>query len=359
MDNQSVPTNDTLPADVGLSEVTMIVLYGMLILCSLIGNVLVITIVFGGKKLRTNFNYLIVNMAVSDLLIPFIALPVMISREARGELWLVDGPLGNALCKLCFFLIDISPAVSVLTLVIIAVNRFIAIVFPVRVNSFNNRRNVKILILLTWFIAMALFSPFFYTFRLTHENGFTECKYSWAPAFDEDSAYKTFIIINFVILFIIPLISIAVMYSIMLYKIRQSSLNVSTMLSDNRSRRYRDKQILYLSIAIIMAFVLLWGPFYVFLLYKGLATTDLPYEELTDNIVFLLAWTNSVVNPLICIMFNGNFRQGLRRLCCKTFLTRKSVKTQSRRDRMTRQTLSNDSESCKRFSRCQEMITAM
>ena len=49
--------------------------YAIIVLFSLLGNTAVIVIVLKNKRMRTTTNYLIVNMAVSDLLISAFAVP--------------------------------------------------------------------------------------------------------------------------------------------------------------------------------------------------------------------------------------------------------------------------------------------
>ena len=76
--------------------------YCLLFLVSLVGNTFIAMIVFKTKTLRRPFNFLTVNMAMSDLLVPIFLFPRnLISTFTRS--WLIGGPLGQVLCKLSIF----------------------------------------------------------------------------------------------------------------------------------------------------------------------------------------------------------------------------------------------------------------
>ncbi|XP_031549539.1 cholecystokinin receptor-like, partial [Actinia tenebrosa] len=226
MDNYSLFTNTTRHQDERMADDTKVVLYSILLVWSLIGNVLVIAVVFS-NDIKTIFNGLIVNMAVSDLFVPLLALPLKIVESSRGRYneWLVEGPLGETLCKLCYFFIDISPAVSVFSLIIIAVNRFVAIVFPSSLKRWSGKIQ-RVLLMFTWVFSMALLSPYFYTFRLKHINGLTYCLSTWSPAFEDIPARTLFISILIVAVFLIPFLTITVLYVMMLKKLIQHSKTV-------------------------------------------------------------------------------------------------------------------------------------
>ena len=105
--------------------------YILLMLISLFGNVAVITIVSRNKRMWTTTNFLIANMAASDLLISVFAVPREVVEIVSGyRRWLLGGPVGLILCKFVFFFQDMSTAVSIQSLVVIAFDRYRAIVFP-------------------------------------------------------------------------------------------------------------------------------------------------------------------------------------------------------------------------------------
>ena len=130
--------------------------YCLLFLVSLVGNTLVAMIVFKTKTLRKPINFLIVNMAMSDLLVPIFLFPrKLVLTYTRS--WVIGGPLGQVLCKLSIYASNLSFTVSIQSLVLIAVDRFGAVMFPL-CSPLINLKRCRVFILATWFIAMAIFA---------------------------------------------------------------------------------------------------------------------------------------------------------------------------------------------------------
>ena len=99
----------------------------LILVVSLIGNSLFGIIIYQTPNLRKPINFLIANMALSDVLYPIFFFP---SRPTLLHLdgWLIGGPLGQALPKLPSFLADTCTLVSVQSLILITVDRFQATV---------------------------------------------------------------------------------------------------------------------------------------------------------------------------------------------------------------------------------------
>ncbi|XP_031562118.1 prolactin-releasing peptide receptor-like isoform X2 [Actinia tenebrosa] len=322
--NNSSHANETLRETSGLAAHTKITLWCILLLWSLLGNLLVIAVVYCNQNLKTNMNYLIVNMAVSDLLVPLIALPWMISRETvRPGEWLVEGYLGEALCKLVPILSEIPTFVSSFNLVNIAFQRFIAVVYPTRIRIITPKTR-WILVFFSWIAATALYSPYFYTYRLTKKWGYTMCEYSWSPAFDPKKAHILFYSILTMAGFIIPLIAIIILYTIIHYKLRESLNNVKGIIAIEmiRSRQQRNRRIFYMSITIIVVFTICWSPLGVlhFLFWLQPPSVLSMDKDIIRNMFFCFTYLwyfLAAINPCIYFLFLRDFRQGLKRLACR------------------------------------------
>ena len=77
--------------------------YCLIFIVSVAGNTVIGLIVYKTKTMRKPINFLIVNMAMSDLLFPIFLIPRLI-QMLYIDSWLIGGPLGQALCKLVTFL---------------------------------------------------------------------------------------------------------------------------------------------------------------------------------------------------------------------------------------------------------------
>ena len=158
--NVNTTMNGTQPSSCfnpAAERIAKTIAYCLISVVSLHGNSLIGLIVYKTKTMRKPINFFIVNMAMSDLLFPIFLFPRDITKIHVGS-WLISGPLGQALCKLAPFLTDISAAVSAQSLVLIAVDRFGAVVFPVR-SPLISTKLCRFFIPATWIVAMAIHSP--------------------------------------------------------------------------------------------------------------------------------------------------------------------------------------------------------
>ncbi|KAJ7392957.1 Galanin receptor type 1 [Desmophyllum pertusum] len=188
--------------------VSFTTIYSVLMIASLVGNSLLI---FASLKSKITMNVIIANIAASDLLFSIVHFPREIVVYIKGStVFLVHGWIGSLLCKICSFLTDTTIAVSTLSLVLITVDRLVAAVFPrmfVRITVKKRR----FFILGTWILAMAIHSPYFYTFRLDVRNGETLCISNWEPAFDHESTHIRYYTALLVTVLIVPLVTVCIL----------------------------------------------------------------------------------------------------------------------------------------------------
>ena len=125
--NANTTINGTQPSSCSSNptaeNIGITIAYCLIFLVSLAGNTVIGIIVYKTKTIRKPINFFIVNMAMSDLFVPIIFIPWVI-QTLYIDFWLIGGPLGQVLCKLVRFLGDVSVAVSIQSLVLIAVDRF-------------------------------------------------------------------------------------------------------------------------------------------------------------------------------------------------------------------------------------------
>ena len=107
--------------------------------------------------------------------------------------WIIGGPFGQVLCKLLAFLGNASILVSIQGLVLIAVDRFGAVVYPLRSPLFSSKL-CPVVIFATWIVAMAVLWPFLFAFKVVEYPGKMVCEWRWNESFEESSGvfYFTF-----------------------------------------------------------------------------------------------------------------------------------------------------------------------
>ena len=228
--------------------------YCLLFVISLTGNVLIGLIVYKTKTMRKPINFLILNMAMSDLLYPIFLFPWEITKVHVSS-WLISGPLGQALCKLVPFLTYVSTAVSVQSLVPIAVDRFVAVVFPLRSPGISTKL-CRFFIPATWIVAMAIYSPYLFVFKLVEFPRGLVCFPQWNEAFGETSrsSQANYFLVVITVLFYTPLVLIAILYLTILFKLKSQKIPGEQSVSGREQRAKRERNVLKMSIAIVLGF---------------------------------------------------------------------------------------------------------
>ncbi|KAL9972499.1 hypothetical protein ACROYT_G018814 [Oculina patagonica] len=303
-------------SDTTTSKQVKVLSYCVLLLISVLGNSLLIAIIIRNKRMQTITNYLIANVAVSDLLITVLAVPRKITEIVLGSRrWLIDGLLGSALCKSVFFLQDITVAVSIFSLVAIAIDRYRGIVFPLRQQFMKPAKLCKIIIPLIWFMSMGLHAVYFYVFQILTDNAKTICAPSWAPAFDERKSQEVYYVILFVCLIAIPTCVVTFLYSAVILNLRRNGnarrKGPSSCMTARRLKE--DTKVVRNIIAILIAFLVCVIPINVYgILFYFVWDWHMPCGMGNFGFAaFFVLYSNPSVNPCIYFILNDKYRQGL------------------------------------------------
>ena len=317
--NVNTTTNETQPSrcfNPAAEKLGKTFAYCLLVVISLAGNIFIGMIVYKTKTMRKPINFLIVNMVMSDLLYPIVLFPYLLNRLYAG-FWLVGGPLGQALCKIFAFLADVSTVVSIQSLVLIAVDRFGAVVFPLR-SPLISSKLCPFFILATWIVAMAFRSPYLFAFKLAEYPGGLKCALQWNEAFGETSSFDDFTTATLIIILCVPLVLIAILYLAILLKLRFQTIPGEQSVNAGEQRLKRERNVLKMSIAIVLAFALCWLPRTIhWFLYLSTSDSTMISScgfHYFTSIAFFLTQSNCAINPCICFVFSGNYRQGLKNL---------------------------------------------
>ena len=288
----------------------------LLFVVSLAGNTIIGIIVYKTETMRKPINFFIVNMAMSELLFPIFLFPYNVT-DLYVDSWLISGPLGQALCKLVPFLVDVSGTVSVESLVLIAVDRFGAVVFPLR-SAVISSKLCPFYILATWILAMAVHCPELITIKLVEYPEGMACVWQWKELFGESSSFKIYVVAMFVAFRYIPLVLIAILYLTIALKIKSQKIPGEQSVNGREQRVKRERNVLNMSIAIVLAFAVCWLPVSISWFLKMFSSDNAVISSCGfryfAHIALFLANSNCAINPYICFIFSGNYRQGLKNL---------------------------------------------
>ena len=306
--------SDSWPSD----AFTVTILY-FLFIASLTGNVLVVAIFYRNKSLRTTVNYFIVNMAISDLLIPVFFLPWKISQYYVDGIWLVDGIFGSLLCKITHNIWQISVSVSVFSMLAIATDRFHAVVFPMKLPLFSHKR-CQIIIALTWVVSSAFTAPYLNLTKMISSDTDLHCLMERNPIVK--ITWMFFFCLNFVSGIVLTMLYITVM--LFLYR-QKRNLRLATEVV--RKRAARNRKISSMLLLIVTTFYFGWIPLY-FLSVNIFLNVNYRLSCFIIFIFQVLPTVSIVTNPIVYFTFNEGYRQGLMEMLCCTWYSR-SVSRQS------------------------------
>lgn len=271
--------------------------------------------------MHTTTNYLLMNLAVADLL-------TLLFCPGFYDFALHDFHLSTTLNDFfCKFLagnaiVCISFDASVLTLCMIAVERYIGIVKPFNSNWNLTRKKTRLVIAIVW--VMAAISSFPDSLWTEHNNEEPvsslryPCTRPWTVK-HQTSKVKTYIISHSLLLIVLPSILISFCY-----------ISISAALKSNASEpeeseasKQNIKRLLRLLVSLAVAFCIFCLPFAGFFFYVASRNPSQLKQRFTSlflihRIVRLLSFSNSFINPLLYAAQSTNYREALQQeLCCK------------------------------------------
>ena len=310
-ENSSSASPCTYDTDSPTEQVFKTIAYFIIMFGSLIGNVLVICVVIINRQMRTVTNYLIVNMAVADLLIAAFSVPVTIKVLVTRQMDWSNGVFSDMICKIIPFIQSLSIASSVLTLTAIAFDRFLAVMFPLK--RYIPFRVSYGIIAVVWIVAIAVNSPILYAQKVIMFKGEWFCREIWTPAFTEEAS-KHFTIVIFVVFYLVPLLTMLLLYSFIVLKLWVRKVPGNQTAENQRRSDKSKKKVLIMLMTVVILFALCWLPVYISQFISFFDKDNFPCGPpvVLSFMGYFLGHANSAINPTIYAIFNSNFRKGFK-----------------------------------------------
>ncbi|XP_026215158.1 trace amine-associated receptor 7h-like [Anabas testudineus] len=273
-------------------------------LLTVVLNLLVIISISHFRQLHTPTNLLLLSLAVSDFLVGLLVMPFQIVFVEYC--WLQ----GDLMCVLYYFIPFITVCASVVNMVLISVDRYVAICDPLHYPTKVTKKRAQLCVLLCWLCSV------FNSFLLLFDNQKQPGRYN--------SCYGECVInivgaVDLVFGFIIPITSIVVLYlrvfvvavsqarsmrsHITAVKL-QSSATVTVKKSELKAARTLG--------VVVTVFLTCYCPYYC----VSLSGYDLVMGSVTNAFIVFLIFLNSCLNPVIYAFFYPWFRR-----CVKLIVT--------------------------------------
>nr|CAD7393207.1 unnamed protein product [Timema cristinae] len=289
------------------------ILFGLIVLIGLFGNALVVIVVAFNQQMRSTTNLLIINLAIADLLfivfcVPFTATDYMLPYWPFGDVW----------CKIVQYLIVVTAYASVYTLVLMSLDRFLAVVHPITSMSVRTERNAITAIVVTWVLIVLASIPVYlshgvttYTYLSLEQTACIFLEDYNKPAFQvrPSTSSRT---IFFATSYVIPLALICGLYLCMLMRLWRGVTPGGHVSAESRRGK---KRVTRMVVVVVAIFAVCWFPIQIILVLKSVNLYEITNTSVMIQIVsHVLAYMNSCVNPILYAFLSENFRKAFRKV---------------------------------------------
>ena len=303
--NQSSPNHQRISLEKFITEMTV---HSIIFVLGTVGNILVAIVVYRNKSAKCTTNWLILNLAFSDLGVTIFNIPM--ANIYHFTAW----PFGETLCK--YFLGGFGESivgVSVFTHSSMALLRYHVVSNPMKCNI--QSKHVKIAIAAIWLLAYAsLSAPLTGMFHLVYSpmvKGYV-CKPSW-PSFTYKISYRSCVIL---LTYTIPMLTGAYCY-IKIHSALKRSIDFfvngsASNVKQLMRREYRSRRLTRALFILYILFTLTTLPLEVFYLLSDLrALPSGPYLAHIWSLLVALFYGLSVVNPMMLFYISEEYRSQL------------------------------------------------
>ena len=252
------------------------------------------------------FHFLVINLACADLLVILFAMPHHIAYLYIRNQWF-GGLLGNISCKAVNFAFGVSIGASVLTILTISCDRFVAIVFPLKGRLLSRP---KVVACLVWLFSVLCFSFYLFSYRITLSSGKYYCIILWQNEQETYRAFKLLYSLLFLNLYAIPLLILLIIYVTIIYTLCKRKVPGCNTERNKLAAERSKRKVAKLLVAIVSVFALCWLPAHLMHFYRFYKPHEFhKIPVLWQLMAFWLCQANSSVNPILYFAMNEDFRK--------------------------------------------------
>lgn len=295
-------------------RIVRLVLYPLVFVIGVTGNLSVCTIILGAKSKQfcSAKGYFILNLALSDLMVLLLYLPFDLAYLENQSIW----PFGFVPCKFINVLSSVSVTVSGSMLICIGYERYKAIVKTLSPRL--SKRKALVMVLFSWVYSCVLQVPF--VFALTVEpNGRCLIDVNWWPS--QLSFNLTYIMALIVPQFVIPAFCIILFYVGIVFHLRKAhqlnskqGIYTSVDAAEKREKQNRKTTKLLTGLVLVYAFCILPGKLIILSIIANPALLSSHFTRQLYEFARLLTTANSCFNPILYTTLSRSFREDLKRM---------------------------------------------
>ncbi|XP_052811223.1 neuropeptide CCHamide-1 receptor-like [Mya arenaria] len=335
--------NNTITVDVyeephqNLEVFLVPILFAIIFLFGVVGNITLIFTVLKTKSLRNTPNIFVVSLSVGDLLLLLCSVPFSATLFTCFS-W----PFGIFLCKLNEYMQTFSLGVSVFTLTALSGDRYIAIAHPMSKHTGKPTLITVVTVIGIWILAAALAIPEAVTSNVLYFEGgapmdsgnttIVPVTIAICEIYPENSLpvwyNKAHSMFRFMVFFGIPLFVIAIFYAMMSRILIISSkalpcesVKGSAMNQQQKRQIQARLKVAKVVLSFVVIFVVCWLPRHISILAGHFANPEYNmFWHVLKITSFCLTYIYSCVNPYALYVLSSKFRKYYNRylfFCCR------------------------------------------
>ncbi|KAG8450582.1 hypothetical protein GDO86_003013 [Hymenochirus boettgeri] len=305
--NETEPDNETMEMlENKHIAIILPVVYSVVALISIPGNLISLWILMLHTRPITSSVILMINLNITDLILALF-LPFQVSYHIMQNHWV----FGKALCNLVTVLYYANMYSSLLTIMLISIERYLGVVHPMKSGTWRRKRYAAAAIILIWIFVLLILYPLLKT-DLTYDvrhlkktTCFDVLKWTMLPNL---IAWAAFIISLFVFYFLIPLIVTVICYVRIILKLVQTS--------NRYGNRQNEKRSIQLALMVLLVFITCFAPSNFILLIHSI--NRLFYHKSYYNAYKLsltMSSLSSCLDPFLYYFASKEFRKKTRAVC--------------------------------------------
>lgn len=314
------------------------ILFGVIFLVGVVGNIALIFTVLRNKTMRNTPNIFVVSLSVGDLLLLLCSVPFSSTFYTMTS-W----PFGEVLCKFNEFMQTLSLGVSIFTLTALSGDRYIAIVHPMSKHTGKPTLITVVTVVGIWMLSVLLAIIDGYTSKLEFVSGAHEHNVTNSSSNDIQLAIcmiypmdypetyaKAHSLFRFIVYFVIPLLIIGIFYVLMARILILSSREMPCeSMKDSAMNQQQKRQVqarlkvAKVVLSFVIIFIICWLPRHISILI--FYHTDVEFnmfQHVLKITSFCLTYIYSCVNPYALYFLSSQFRKYYNRYlfcCCPKF----------------------------------------
>lgn len=285
----------TLYAHREVARVLIPLFYIIVFIVGLFGNTLALHVIWNNLKKINSTTLYSLNLVCSDILF-ILSLPLRIVYYALGFHW----PLGETLCKISGFLFYLNTYAGVNFMTCLSVDRFIAVVLPLRFSRFRKVSYVRYICVAVWAVVLMQTVPLL-TMSMTNlePDGYITCMEY--PNFEKLPNIAYMLIGGVFLGYGIPVVTILVCYSVLC-----SKLHLTARTNHLTDKSGRSRKAIGVICCVSLVFVVCFSPYHIDLLqymvrklHSEPSCTELTAFQVSLHFTVCLMNLNSCLDPFI------------------------------------------------------------